>query len=54
MSEPTAFILPAELRAGLLSYLMSRPYAEVAQGVQALEGLKPCEPACACQNTDDA
>lgn len=54
MSEPTAFVIPAELRAGLLQYLMSRPYAEVAQGVQALEALKPCATACACQKPDDA
>lgn len=41
MSEPSAYVLPAELRAALLSYLMARPYADVAQGVQALESLAP-------------
>ena len=54
MSEPKAYLMPAELRAALLQYLMTRPYAEVAQGVQALEGLKPCATACACQKSDDA
>ena len=40
-NEPTAYVLPAELRAALLSYLAGRPYAEVAQGVAALHGLTP-------------
>lgn len=43
MSEPTAYVLPAELRAALLAYLMTRPYGEVAQGVQSLNGLVPCD-----------
>lgn len=33
------FLISGELRQGFLEYLYSRPYAEVAQGVQALEGL---------------
>jgi hypothetical protein len=39
--EPTAYVLPAALRANLLQYLMSRPYAEVAGGVQELQALQP-------------
>lgn len=39
----TAYALPAELRAAILAYLMQRPYAEVAQGIQALEALAPLE-----------
>lgn len=39
MSEPTVYALPAELRAALLAYLMTRPYAEVVQGVTALQAL---------------
>lgn len=44
-TEPTAFVLPAELRTALLTYLMNRPYAEVAQGVQALHQLQALQPA---------
>ena len=51
-TTPAAYILPAELRAGLLQYLMSRPYAEVAHGVQALDALQPCLTPCACHTTD--
>jgi hypothetical protein len=40
-TEPTAYVLPAALRANLLQYLMSRPYAEVAGGVQELQALQP-------------
>lgn len=40
-TEPTAYLLPAALRANLLQYLMSRPYAEVAGGVQELQALQP-------------
>lgn len=43
MSEPAAYVIPASLRAALLNYLMSRPYAEVAEGVQALHALVPCD-----------
>ena len=39
--EPNAFVLPAALRNNLLTYLMSRPYAEVAGGVQELQTLQP-------------
>jgi len=34
-----SFKLPAELRDALLAYLRSRPYAEVVDGVRALESL---------------
>lgn len=40
MDHSTAYALPAELRTALLTYLMSRPYAEVAAGVQALSALE--------------
>lgn len=40
-NEPTAYVLPAELRVALLTYLAQRPYHEVAQGVQALQALQP-------------
>jgi hypothetical protein len=39
--EPTAYVLPAPLRANLLQYLMSRPYAEVDGGVKAMLALQP-------------
>jgi hypothetical protein len=39
--EPTAYVLPAALRASLLQYLMSRPYAEVDGGVKAVLALQP-------------
>ena len=42
MKEQT-FILPASLRNALLSYLMSRPYSEVHEGVTALTALKPLQ-----------
>lgn len=38
---PANFVLPAALREALLRYLMGRPYAEVAEGVQALQQLPP-------------
>ena len=42
MSEsPTAYVIPAELVAGLLAYLNQRPYHEVAQGITALHALAP-------------
>jgi hypothetical protein len=41
LTEPTAYILPAALRANLLQYLMSRPFAEVDGGVQAMLALQP-------------
>ena len=40
-TAPAAFVLPAALRNNLLTYLMSRPYAEVAGGVQELQTLQP-------------
>jgi hypothetical protein len=35
------YTLPAELREAILAYLKSKPYHEVADGVRALENLKP-------------
>jgi hypothetical protein len=40
-TEPTAYVLPAALRANLLQYLMSRPYAEVTGGIKELQALQP-------------
>ena len=40
-TEPTAYVLPAALRASLLQYLMSRPYAEVGGGVKGVVALQP-------------
>lgn len=37
MTEPKIVTIPAELAVGILNYLRSRPYAEVAAGVQQLE-----------------
>ena len=37
------YIIPEELVQALLSYLKSRPYIEVFEGVQALESLKAIE-----------
>jgi hypothetical protein len=34
------YLLPENIRAALLAYLMDRPYREVADGVQALLTLK--------------
>ena len=39
--NPEAFVLPADLREGILRYLSQRPYAEVAQAIQALMNLAP-------------
>jgi hypothetical protein len=45
-SGPAAYLLPATVRDQLLAYLVSRPYAEVAGGVAAIQGLEPApEPA---------
>jgi hypothetical protein len=41
MTQPKAFLLPAEVRDAILNYLGNRPYREVAQGMQALLDLKP-------------
>lgn len=38
-TAPTSVTIPAELAIGILNYLRSRPYAEVAAGVQALEAV---------------
>lgn len=38
------FYLPSSLRNALLGYLSSKPYAEVAEGVQALQALQPVLP----------
>jgi hypothetical protein len=37
------YIISAELRQALLNYLESRPYSEVAAGVQALHNLQPLD-----------
>lgn len=34
-----SYVLPEDVRNGLLAYLVSRPYGEVANGVRALEAL---------------
>jgi hypothetical protein len=41
--EDQNFILPASIRTALISYLSSRPYAEVQEGVAALLALQPVE-----------
>lgn len=42
MSEaPTAYLIPANIVVGLLTYLQQRPYHEVAQGIAALQALEP-------------
>jgi len=41
--EEQTFILPVTLRNALLSYLMSRPYSEVHEGITALTALKPLQ-----------
>jgi hypothetical protein len=38
---PGSYSLPAEIRDALLRYLVTRPYGEVADGVQALMSLRP-------------
>lgn len=43
MDEKT-YLLPEPLRAALLNYLQSRPYSEVAEGVQALNNLREHTP----------
>jgi hypothetical protein len=37
------YVISAELREALLNYLVSRPYSEVAVGVQALQNLQPLD-----------
>lgn len=36
---PQTVTIPSALAVGILNYMRSRPYAEVAQGVQALEAV---------------
>jgi len=40
MQEEKNYIMPAHLRDALLSYLSSRPWAEVNEGVTALQSLE--------------
>jgi hypothetical protein len=40
MEEEKNYIMPAALRDALLSYLSSRPWAEVNEGVAALQSLE--------------
>lgn len=35
------YLLPKSIRDALLNYLSSRPYIEVAQGIEALQSLQP-------------
>ena len=37
------FIIEKELIEALLQYLKARPYAEVYEGIKALESLKPLD-----------
>ena len=37
------YVITAELREALLRYLISKPYHEVAEGVQALQNLQPID-----------
>ena len=37
--EPT-YLLPASMLQAIINYLAQRPYAEVAQAMDALKGLK--------------
>ncbi len=39
-----ALILPVDLGQGLVNYLQTKPYNEVANFLQALQQLKPAEP----------
>ena len=39
MDKPKTYLLPEDVRNSILQYLFSRPYQEVARGVQMLEGL---------------
>lgn len=45
--SPKAYLLPEDVRNGLLQYLGGRPYVEVANGMALLLGLKelPAAPA---------
>jgi len=37
------YLIPQELLTGVLQYLAARPYAEVAQAIEALRQLQPAE-----------
>lgn len=37
------YLIPQELLTGILQYLATRPYAEVAQAIDALRQLQPSE-----------
>lgn len=37
----TVYLLPDSIRQALIAYLSTKPYAEVAQGVAALQQLQP-------------
>ena len=37
------YLIPQELLTGVLQYLAGRPYAEVAQAIEALRQLQPAE-----------
>jgi hypothetical protein len=53
-SGPAAYLLPASIRDQLLAYLVSRPYAEVAGGVAAIQGLDPApDPAPAAESAPE-
>lgn len=39
----TEYVIPQDLLDRIVAYLSSRPYAEVAGGIEALKALKPLE-----------
>jgi hypothetical protein len=43
MQNELTFLIPASLLQALVNYLAQRPYAEVAQAMDALKGLKRLE-----------
>lgn len=43
MQNEHTFLIPASLLQALVNYLAQRPYAEVAQAMDALKGLKRLE-----------
>lgn len=40
MQTEPSFLIPASLLQAVVNYLAQRPYAEVAQAIEALKGLK--------------